>query len=83
MREGRAERRRAIAAAARRVLDDPHAYAAFEALVTEDDWYDPQLEELLDQITHLPPRSQLFGSGREAREEHWAYLRRLIAAAEV
>jgi hypothetical protein len=74
-------RRRAIADAAEAVLADPAAYPAFAALVQAPDYDDPQLEDLIDQIEHLPPRSRLFGIGDAARNDHYAMIRGLIAAA--
>ena len=75
------QHRLAIVAAAEAVLADPAAYPAFAALVQDQDRDDPRLEDLVDQITHLPPRSRLFGYGATARATHIAKIRALIAAA--
>lgn len=73
--------RRAIADAAEAALTEPAAYPAFVALVQESDYEDPKLEDLIDHIEHLPPRSRLFGLGASAYDAHIAMIRRLIAAA--
>ena len=73
--------RRAIADAAEAALDDPAAYASFIALVEDGDYEDPKLEDLIDQIIHLPPRSRLSGLGAAAYDAHLAMVRQLIAAA--
>jgi hypothetical protein len=39
---------------------------------------DSLLDDLIDQINHLPPRSCLFGLGAHAKEEHFAMIRQLI-----
>lgn len=82
MTDNRAEHRRDVAAAARSVLDGTGSYDAFLAVVQDADYDDPKLEDLVDQIEHLPPRSRLFGLGPRAYEEHVAEIRRLIAAVE-
>jgi hypothetical protein len=73
--------RRAIADAAEAVLADPGAYPAFAALVQAADFDDPKLEDLVDAIEHLPPRSRLFGMGEAVRDDHFQMIRGLIAAA--
>jgi hypothetical protein len=51
------------------------------ALVEDSDYEDPKLEDLIDHIIHLPPRSRLFGLAPAAYDAHIEMIRRLIAAA--
>lgn len=74
--------RRAVARAARAVLDGTGSYEAFLDVVADADYEDPLLEDLVDEINHLPRRSRLFGLGPRAYDEHVARLRRLADAAD-
>ena len=65
------------------MLDGTGSYDAFAALLRPSDYDDPRLEDLIDQINHLPPRSRLFGLGARARQAHIAWLRELVAQAEI
>lgn len=76
------QHRQVVARAARAVLDGTGTYEEFLAILTAEDQEDPKLDDLIDQINHLPPRSQLFGFGRRAREEHFAMVRSLIEQVE-
>jgi hypothetical protein len=81
MTDPRQPHRRAIADAAEATLSNGAAYAGFMALVEDSDYDDPKLEDLIDHIIHLPPRSRLFGLSPAAYDAHIERIRRLIAAA--